>query len=237
MSDGQFSSLDCLALGFLSLMLTPELPQPWLAKTMKKKFPNLCTWVQDLRKEIFSASVSLNDAFLTKLGDSELDIRLKRLRAKGHLPWKAADNGGALGAGTAFVSSVADSMPIVGQLRRNTRMRQHGGRTSDDDTQSISWQHLGLIGSFIAGLGLVAGYMFHEGLLPYGKPVDEPEKGKGLDSFGEAGEALSFLSMQMDDEAARQRRMAMSSTPYGEPVVELDIEVDTANATASDRIT
>lgn len=48
-SDRQFSSLDCLVLAYLSLMLVPELPQPWLAKTMQRKFPDMCTWMAELR--------------------------------------------------------------------------------------------------------------------------------------------------------------------------------------------
>ncbi len=226
-SDSQLTSLDCLALGFLSLMLVPELPQQWLANTMEKKFPELCEWTQDLRKTIFSSSVSLNDAYLTRLGDSQLDIRLQRLRGKGHLPWRARKNESALSVGGAFLSSITDSLPVVGQLRRNTRMQQHAG----DGSHSNSWQYLGLIGSVIAGLGLVAGYMFHEGILPFGQL--EPKRRGGLGDFGEAGEALSFFAAQMDEEAERQRMLERNSGSHGEPIV----EVDRDGVTASDRIT
>lgn len=234
MSDNQFTSLDCLALGFLSLMLIPELPQPWLAKAMEKKFPELSTWVKELRATVFSASVSLNDAFLTKLGDSEQDVRLRRLRAKGHLPWKAPDKGGAVGVGGVFLSSVADSMPVVGQLRRNTRMRQHGGNTQEDGAQNLSWQSFGLIGSIIAGLGLIAGYMFHEGLIPYGAP--EEKKGPGLGAFGEAGEALSFFATAMDADVERQRMMENRTGAHGESIAEVDIDIDRTGVTATETI-
>lgn len=233
-SDNQFTSLDCLALGFLSLMLIPELPQPWLAKAMEKKFPELSTWVKELRATVFSASVSLNDAFLTKLGDSEQDVRLRRLRAKGHLPWKAPDKGGAVGVGGVFLSSVADSMPVVGQLRRNTRMRQHGGNTQEDGAQNLSWQSFGLIGSIIAGLGLIAGYMFHEGLIPYGAP--EEKKGPGLGAFGEAGEALSFFATAMDADVERQRMMENRTGAHGESIAEVDIDIDRTGVTATETI-
>jgi sorting and assembly machinery component 37 len=198
---------------------------------MQNKFPALSKWTEELRTTVFSASVSLNDAFLTKLANSEQDVRLRKLRAKGHLPWIAPNNGGAVGVGGVFVSSIADTIPIVGQLRRNTRMRQQGGKTPEDDAQS-SWQYIGLIGSVIAGLGLVAGYMFHEGLIPYGPPKEEQKVGLG--AFGEAGDALSFFATAMDADVERQRRMENSTRAHGEPMAE--VEVDSRGVTATDTI-
>lgn len=236
-SDSQFSSLDCLALGYLSLMLIPELPQPWLANTLRNKFPELCSWTESLRKIIFGPDpTTLADAFLTNPGDSEADERQKRLRGRGHLPWKAPDNRSALGIGGVFVSSMVDSIPVVGQLRRNTKMRQHGGITSPDNAQSSSWQYLGVVGSAIAGLGIVAGYMFHQGL--FSLPPPEPEKqtsSGGLGAFGEAGEALGFYATQMDSEIQRQRTVESNYT-HGEPVVEVDVEVDRVDIRSSERV-
>jgi sorting and assembly machinery component 37 len=223
-SERQFSSLDCLALGYLSLMLVPELPQPWLAKTMRRKFPDLCTWTKELREEVFGPDVEIYDA-LPKSGE---DIANKRSRGKGHLPWKAPVNGGVVGVGSMFVSSVADSIPIVGQLRRNTRMRQHGGKTPEEE-QSSSWQTLTVFSSILAGVGLVAGYLFHQGILSF-PSAEEPEKqrgGAGLGIFGEAGDMLSLYANQMDFQVQRQRQMEMEMNgSQSVPVVEVEVEKD-----------
>jgi sorting and assembly machinery component 37 len=227
-SESQFTSLDCLVLGYLSLMLVPDLPQPWLAQCLKKKFPSLCTWTEELRKTVFGPEVTVHDAFLTKLGDSELDLRLKRLRGRGHLPWKAPDNGGAVGIGSVFLSGVADGIPVVGQLRRNTRMRQHGGLTTEDGVESSSFQYLTLIAGLVAGLGAVAGYMFHQGLISFGagEETKEKEMGGGLGALGEAGAALGFYASQMDEQVRRQRVMEEMNETHGAPVAEVDVDVE-----------
>lgn len=222
-SDSQFSSLDCLALGYLSLMLVPELPQPWLAKVMRSKFPALCSWTTQTMDSVFGGSVDVGDALLTAGAD-------KNSAQKAHLPWAQPKNGGALGSGKVFLSSMADSIPVVGQLRRNTRMRQHGGKTLDDELQGSSWQSLAVVGSLIASLGLVAGYMFQQGFisLPY---AAEPEKERrpGFDAFGDAGAVLSVYANQLDIDAQRQRRYQQSV-----PVAEVDIEAGPRGATVTD---
>jgi sorting and assembly machinery component 37 len=176
---------------------------------------------------VFGPDVTVHDAFLTKLGDdSELDLRLKRLRGRGHLPWKAPENGGVVGVSSAFLSGVADGIPVIGQLRRNTRMRQHGGQTTEDGVASSSLQYLTIIASVIAGLSAVAGYMFHQGLISFGDGEESKEKANGgLGAFGEAGEALGFYASQMDEQVQRQRVIERNDT-HGEPVVEVDIEVE-----------
>jgi sorting and assembly machinery component 37 len=219
-SNSQFSSLDCLLLGYLSLALLPELPQPWLSKTMRVKFPSLCTWTEKLSQEIFGPEVKLHDAFLS---GEDLDIRLKRLRGRGHLPWKAPENTNPVATGVRFVSAVADGIPVVGQLRRNTRMREHGGKTPEDDAQSSSWQSIAAVGSLILGVGAVVGYMFQQGIIGEG----EEERQGGLGAFGEAGEALGVYARQMDSEVQRQRAAERNFTQgHGEPVVEVDVEVE-----------
>ena len=176
---------------------------------------------------MYGPDVTVHDAFLTKLGDSELDLRMKRLRGRGHLPWKAPDNGGAVGVGSVFLSAVADGIPVVGQLRRNTRMRQHGGLTTEDGVESSNFQYLTVIASVFAGLGAVAGYMFHQGLIGFGEGEEGKEKGSGgLGSLGEAGAALGFYASQMDEQVRRQRVMEEMNETRGVPIAEIDVDVD-----------
>lgn len=211
------SSLDCLALGYLCLMLVPELPQPWLAKTMRRKFPDLCTWTQGLRREVFGPDVGIEEALTPD----------KKEKKRNQLPWKAPANGGVMGVGGVFLSSIADSIPIVGQLRRNTRMRQHGGKTPEEE-ESSEWRTLTVLSSILAGVGLVAGYMFHQGLIAF-PSSEEPEKlrGGGLGAFGEAGDMLSLYANQMDQQVHQQRIMEREmSGSQTVPVVEVEVGPD-----------
>jgi sorting and assembly machinery component 37 len=223
-SKTQFSSLDCLVLAYLSLMLVPELPQPWLAETMRRKFPDMCTWTSELKEEIYGPAVEILDA-LPRSGE---DVLEKRSRRNDHLPWKAPMNGGVVGVGGMFLSSVADSIPIVGQLRRNTRMQQHGGKTPEEEPSS-SWQALTVVSSLLAAVGLAAGYLFHQGILnlPGAEEPDEKRGEAGLGAFGEAGDMLSLYANQMDYDAQRQLQMqAQMNATQAVPVVEVEIEKD-----------
>jgi len=204
----QFSSLDCLALGYMSLMLIPQLPQPWLAKTMREKFPELCTWVEGLNAKIFGGAVGVEEALLVA-GVPQ---------GKHVLPWKAPERGGAVAVGGVFLSSLADSLPVIGQLRRTTRMLQHGGKTPDD--ANSAWRNIATISSILASVGLLAGYLFHEGLISF---PETGKKEKKLGDFGEAGQTLFAYANHLDGEVRKQKELEGNS--HGEPVVEVDVEV------------
>lgn len=224
-SSKKFSSLDCLILGYLSLMLVPELPQPWLANAMRKKFPGLCNWTEALIASVYGPETTLADAFPAKLGDSADDVLEKRVRSRGILPWKSPDNGGVIGVGATFLASFADSLPVVGQLRRNTRMKQHGGKTPEQE-QSGSWQTFTTVGSLITGVGLFIGYALHSGLivLPSAEQKRE-EKANGLGAFGEAGAALGLYAQQIQA-PIRHEPLQDDVRKGGVPVAEIDVEVD-----------
>lgn len=221
-SESQFTSLDCLALGYLSLILLPELPQPWLSRAMREKFPGLCSWTEEMGRSVYGGPVTLDHAFLTRLGYSEEDERRKRAGEKGHLPWKAPENMGLLGVGGSFVSSLADSMPLVGQLRRDTRSRHYDVKSSLEVSNS-AWQNLTIFGSLVASVGLIAGVLFNHGFLSLStsESVKEEERVAGFGIYGASDDALSMMVGQMDP-----YRAAGTTYSHGEPVVEVDVDMD-----------
>ncbi|KAG9241775.1 Tom37 C-terminal domain-containing protein [Calycina marina] len=216
-SNKQFTSLDCLLLGYLSLMLLPELPKPWLSKTMKSKFPELCAWTEALSGSVFGPKTTLEDAFLATADEERHDRAPKRRT----LPWKEPDNGGVVGVGAVFASGLVDSIPIVGQLRRSRKMRQHGGKTYEEE-QSPSWQTLTLVGGLVAGVGLLAGYIFQSESLSQTTSGAEKNKSDGLGEFGEAGAALGIYAEHLDA-SARIDRPATMGNLTAEPVVEVSL--------------
>ncbi|RDW75817.1 hypothetical protein BP5796_06638 [Coleophoma crateriformis] len=215
-SNDQFTSLDCLALGFLSLMLLPELLQPWLAKTMTSKFPDLCAFVEKNKSACFG-EVELQDAFANEAAE-------KRTNERDLLPWQAPARGSPLTVGNAFFTSMADNIPIIGQLRRNDRMRQFSNKSADETT---AWRRLTMVGSIVGAVGLFIGFMFHQGFITLPPTHEEEEKRRGLDDFGEAGAALAALASHMDSEANFQR---MQEQRMRDPIVEVDVEVDPLKA-------
>ena len=228
-SDSTFSSLDCLALGYISLMLVPELPQPWLSQTMRRKYPEICHWVESLGSQVFGGPVDADDAFLTTR-----DEFTPSKGGKSSLPWVAPRNGGLVGAGTVFLSSIADSIPVVGQLRRNTRMRQHGGKTPDSELQGSSWQNISVVGGLLASVGLFIGYAFQNGLisLPAGSTEGYHNTTGSSNDYGDAGEILGIYSNSSDIET--RRREAPDS--HGMPIAEVDVELTHGGARATERV-
>ncbi|KAJ8058700.1 hypothetical protein OCU04_012872 [Sclerotinia nivalis] len=219
-SNSHMSSLDCLALGFISLMLYPQLPQPWLAKTMRRKFPDLVKWVEELKDEAWDGVVTVDDVMLTQ-------SPANAVQQNKVLPWQAPESRGILNVGGVFLASLADSLPIVGQQRKDNRMRRYGGEAGKD-TGSNVWTYVATVGSLVAAVGLVAGYALHQGLIQMperwpGKKGDESEREKiqDLNDLGEAGQTLFAFADQMDESVQRQRELERSNAP----IVEVDVDL------------
>jgi sorting and assembly machinery component 37 len=219
-SDSQLSSLDCLALGYLSLMLLPELPQPWLSKTIRTNFPRLAAWTQDSRARVFGPAVTVDDALLTN--DGNASTRGEKLH-ESFLPWVAPKNGGIIGVGGAYLATLADSIPIVGQYRRGTRELQLGKDSAHE--HSSAWQAVAVAGGAIASVGLLVGYLFHHGVISLG--YESASEKSGLDAFGEAGSAFSTYMNEMDAQA-RQNELLDDEwdDPHDQPLLELGIDLN-----------
>jgi len=59
LGSAQPAPVDCLAYGYLSLMLYPELPQAWLETTLRRQYPKLVTYIENLTAELNIAASSL----------------------------------------------------------------------------------------------------------------------------------------------------------------------------------
>ncbi|KAJ6269823.1 Eisosome component PIL1-domain-containing protein [Bipolaris maydis] len=49
----QPSSLDCLAFGYLSLLIYPPVPQAWLRETIRAKYPRIGAYIHRLHRDLF----------------------------------------------------------------------------------------------------------------------------------------------------------------------------------------
>lgn len=188
-SDTQITSLDCLALGYLSLMLIPELPQPWLAKTMRHKFPRLSAWTQELRTEIFGGAVGSQDVFSDKKKGDWGD----------RLPWQKPETGNIWSRGRLFLSAVTDGLPGFSRLRRKEKMRSYSEKKSNNEMAYNRSDHIlkNLCVIFITGT--VAGI----GLALFGQKYKDSYKGEKnelsnnkLSLFGDAGKILGAYSQE-----------------------------------------
>ncbi|KAJ8116105.1 hypothetical protein OPT61_g2394 [Boeremia exigua] len=83
----QPSSLDCLAFGYLALMLFPAVPQAWLKEVISTKFPRLATYVYELRKNLLTEEdISPPHVWAITTGSASLAVKESQT---GLLPWAA----------------------------------------------------------------------------------------------------------------------------------------------------
>jgi hypothetical protein len=106
----QPSSLDCLAFGYLALMLFPAVPQAWLKETISTKFPRLATYVRKLRQDIFSnEDTSAAQVWAITTGSKSL------VAEKPFLPWTTKSQSFSSYTFTG-VREVMGNIPVVSSL-------------------------------------------------------------------------------------------------------------------------
>lgn len=164
-SDEKAASLDCLVIGYLALALVPSLPYPWLADAMKAKTPLLAEYTQQLRQRCFG-TVDVTDAF------EEAESRLSR----SSLPWQKPERPSVGRIGMTLFDNLCDATPILKEIRGNQRLKQ--AATSPESHLDPEQRRMVAklaevrrrelytsIVTVTAGLGAMAGYMFHIGLI------------------------------------------------------------------------
>ena len=215
LSDTHISSLDCEALGYLSLILYPDLPQPWLKNSMQSKFPDLCDWVRGLAIDHL---VEPTDG-LGEIKDGGLE---RTARAQYH-PWTMPPKRTLFDVGAHFSARLIDSVPLIRLFRRTPYLQSHGGDLLRTGPLASTWRPFFMtLSSILAGVGLLAGYMVHRGKLSlpfYGFQEASPKR---LEDYGEAGAALGLYAIQM---AAHREKQAALEQPT-DPVVQVEVDIE-----------
>ncbi|KAL4754223.1 hypothetical protein BDW72DRAFT_200955 [Aspergillus terricola var. indicus] len=164
------SSLDCLSVGYLSLALVPDLPLPWLRDAMQRKAPRLSQYIERLRWDLFG-TVNVADAFNSGASSS--------------LPWQAPERASFASVGTSLLTSLADSTPILKDIRMNNRLRETAespsAGLSEVESRSLSEyaraqgkDTLLSVATVIGGVAALIGYMAHIGV--FSAPQEEEKE-------------------------------------------------------------
>lgn len=172
--DNTPSTLDCVAAGYLSLVLIPEPAFPWLRDAMRAKAPKLTSYTERMRARVFG-TVAVSHAF-----ESVTES----------LPWRAPDRLSVSAVGCTLLNTLADNTPILSEVRANRRLKQ--AIQSDENFSPVQKQGLSLyadsqnkdmlvsIAAVVAGGAALVGYMVHVGLLSFSRAeeeeVPEPEE-------------------------------------------------------------
>ena len=185
------SSLDCLALGYLALMQSPELPQEWLRRSLKDKFPSLGAWTRRSVRECFGAPTKVSDTLTPSLSGGGKEIERK-------LPWQAPIQPTLPVMIAAVWENSLDSLPVVGQLRTNGQLKKFSQNPDLEDYESKAMANLAanrnreLYSQIVVvggGFGIFIGYLMWVGVLklPRGQ-----SQGNGRRNFGTAGAMLGL---------------------------------------------
>lgn len=175
-------SLDCIALGYLSLALVPDLSSPWMRDAMHSKAPLLSTYTERLRRRCFGdAAVEVGHAFL-----------LQPSPTTSPLPWRAPERISVAAVSTTLLDSLADSTPFLREVRRNNRLKKlaespesgFAGVESKAVSQYADARKKDMyisIATVVTGLVAMVGYMVHVGLISSEQSMDEEgeEGGEG----------------------------------------------------------
>ncbi|MCJ1435942.1 hypothetical protein MMC27_005318 [Xylographa pallens] len=216
------SSLDCLALGYLALFVVPSVPHPFLATTLKEKYPTLTLYVRRGIKQCYGGVVKLEDArpgielSNIKDEDEDEDIDLSTYNNMDigsgdvKLPWRDASPTSPLQNVGIVLREAVDGIPVLGPLLKSDPV-QHSSPTEDSATNTTSSPiPTSLLSTLLAvGAGVVAigGAVLYTGGLGLGSGEDRAYDGNTvrktrLADMGEAGEVLamgSFGSMNSSE--------------------------------------
>ncbi|KAL8731802.1 MAG: hypothetical protein Q9181_004179 [Wetmoreana brouardii] len=184
LSETRVTSLDCLALGYLSLALVPEVPSSWLSLLMKSRHPRLCHYVENLARDCFGLVLRPGEK---KSRDSNTAIRL---------PWKDPDTRTRLAS--IRIRSSLENLPFVGALYKPDTLQQSTTKSHEESS------HIPIIPTvfvgFAASLAALGSYVLYTGEMPSFLhstwPLYGRQRRQRLNEMGEAGAMLDGIDFR-----------------------------------------
>lgn len=209
LSDERASSLDCLALGYLSLALVSEVPQSWLAEGLRGRYPELCKYVENGVMEVFGGQVTVDTALLGPTGEPST---MTYGNSETALPWRAPvrDVGSA---GASILNSTLDSMPFY-KRTLITNSSPKPPPSTDAPPHTLTSTLLPPLLLSAGAIAAIATYVLYATL-----STQEPEQRK-LSDMGEAGAMFSGLGFGEPEKEGGGLPME-ARVPVG---VEIDVE-------------
>ncbi|KAL8792274.1 MAG: hypothetical protein Q9195_005153 [Heterodermia aff. obscurata] len=222
LSDDHPSSLDCVALAYLALAYTPQLPHAWVHEIMTARYPELCAYVDRLSMGFFGGPVHVSHAFL---GSEDVPDKADTNPHAGSsmiLPWRRPEQKGFTAGGSAIFNGTLNALPLVKHFQRRNILLddqltkdQRSGVTYDATSkQDKILLPLLALGSTTAALGA---YLFYSSY-----QIEPASQGNSLSAMGEAGAMLDTAfgrySSVPNGETQRSGRV-----PVG---LEVDVVVD-----------
>ncbi len=189
----QASSLDCLLLGYLSLMIPPLMPpRRWLHDALVSRYPVLLEWTNNFRQESFGGPISAADVLFSPTSEKRTSNPC--------LPWYSPAPASTRDSGLTFLAEILNSLPIFSRYFSDRIRRTPSRSTKVDSTTMVrvpSYPLLGGLGVLGSVLGGFMAYYLYGGSL---KSRQRAQQGIGVvkrnmtsqRDFGEAGRMLGL---------------------------------------------
>lgn len=189
------TSLDYLALGYLSLMLYAPVPQQWLADALKTRYPELKAYTDRMYEHTFK-SVDL------KWTDQLYEAS----------PWSTSEGIKFIGQGILNWAS---------PWQKTISLDPSYSQPSTSEPSGLSFQTLAWSAALVGGIAFAATKML-AGLSSHASNISIHEtdylQPTRLSDLGEAGATLAILGQQMDLETRERQRVG------GATIMEVDVE-------------
>lgn len=199
------SSLDCVALGYLSLALVPELTFPWLRDAMRTKSPRVAAYTERVRRRCFGQTrVEVAHAFSPQSAPSSL-------------PWRTPSRISVAAVSSTLLDTLAESTPFLRNIRTHNKLKA-GAQSPDADLSDLERKVVSRaadagkddlyasVAAVVGGVAVLVGYMFHIGMITsvisgqrnHEEELEEEEEEEEEDEGGhvvDAGSAADFLNV------------------------------------------
>ncbi|KAK3711704.1 hypothetical protein LTR37_009481 [Vermiconidia calcicola] len=218
------TTIDCLAYGYLGLMLFPSLPQDWLAKTTRTKYPKLARYTERMHEKMGLETDAEKVMSLTDC-KNEAAVQATCDACEMKLPWEPFSTVGALGVTTTIANDLISQIPLIG----GSSVKIIPSKTpTKSRSQQLQPYLPGILVATATSLTLFGYYAFTTGLLvwPRGQQVHIFGR-KRLADYGHLGAALAGMSLLGQPAAQDVHRGPNAHLESPTPVkVEVDVETD-----------
>ena len=190
MSETEFSSVDCTAFAYLALLLTPQVPQPWLREMIEQRYPGLRNYVDSHKTRCFPGPVNVSDAHRDDQRNPPTGSKDGKEAAQG-LPWQKPQPSTLMETVSRFAASAISNpldVPII----------QSGTTTARPGPQATVPLLFGLLGA-VSSAGAYLGYAYNEAQRPR----------HSLSHMGEAGAMLASLDFGAGGAGAAGQRQTV----------------------------
>lgn len=182
------TSVDCLAYGYLSLMLYPKVPQDWLAGTMKRKYKKLVEYTERMHSKL-DVGTKVEDVMDLAKCTTTADVVGRRKAHGMTLPWSPPTTSRTSDVVLTTGRELLAQIPLLGS--RTVIIR------SNPSKPTFLGRYLPLItGSTATAVALGVYWAFTTGMLvwPHGEQVQIFGR-KRLRDYGDLGAALAGISL------------------------------------------